>query len=312
MPPSINYDSPQEIRAFLEKNGLGMRKHFGQNFLINPGARSRLLDALEIVPGDPVWEVGPGLGAMTAGLLERGAKVRAFEIDTGFIKALGEFFGDNPDFTLIPGDVFKTWPETPAGPANQAANFLGNLPYNIAAALLADLIEKNRLFTRMVVTVQREVARRICASAGSEDYSSISVLCASAYTIKPLMVLKGASFYPAPRVDSQGIRFDIRTDIAPQAYPPLFRPLVRGLFASRRKTVKNNLQSFILSGIIHPKEFQGAGKKPVQELALGLLETCGIDPNERAENLGISEFSALAAALTQEIPGGNDGDRRGS
>jgi 16S rRNA (adenine1518-N6/adenine1519-N6)-dimethyltransferase len=268
-----------------------MRKHLGQNFLINGDARRKLLDALAIEPGDRVWEIGPGLGAMTAGLLERGAALSAFELDRGFIAALEEFFGGRRGFTLIPGDVLKTWPAAwtalGTGPAD-APLLLGNLPYNIAATLLADFIEKNCFFTRMVVTVQREVARRISAKPGTADYSSLSVLCGSAYTMTPLMVLKGASFYPAPRVDSQGIRFDLRSDIDPAAYPPAFKPLVRGLFASRRKTIKNNLQKYLSARML-------AGGS--QDLALELLEKAGIKPNERAENLGLEEFSALAAAL---------------
>jgi 16S rRNA (adenine1518-N6/adenine1519-N6)-dimethyltransferase len=270
-----------------------MRKQFGQNFLINGDARRRLLDALDIRSGDQVWEVGPGLGAMTAGLLERGAAVRAFEIDRGFVKALEEFFGDNPRFKVIPGDVLKTWPAAWAGVGPEKREyFLGNLPYNIAAALLADFIEKNCFFTRMVVTVQREVARRMAAKPGSPDYSSLSVLCASAYTIQPLMVLKGASFYPAPRIDSQGVLFVLRRDIDPAAYPPFFKPLVRSLFAARRKTIKNNLQSFMNSGIINTEALR------IQDLSSEMLEKAGINPNERAENLGIPEFLALSAALT--------------
>jgi 16S rRNA (adenine1518-N6/adenine1519-N6)-dimethyltransferase len=277
-----------------------MRKQFGQNFLINSGARNRLLDALELQPGDRIWEVGPGLGAMTAGLLERGAAVSAFEIDPGFIKALGVFFGDNPGFSLIPGDVLKTWPVAYTGITPPVPYLLGNLPYNIAAALLAEFIEKKRFFTRIVVTVQREVARRMIARPGSEDYSSFSVLCASVYTITPLMILKGASFYPAPKVDSQGVRLDLRRDLDPGGYPAPFYPLVRGLFASRRKTVRNNLQSFILSGILYKKGSQGdVQKHPAQELTLELLKKCGIQPNERAENLGIGEFSALAKELAK-------------
>jgi 16S rRNA (adenine1518-N6/adenine1519-N6)-dimethyltransferase len=269
-----------------------MRKSLGQNFLINGDARRRLLDALAAGPGDRVWEVGPGLGAMTAGLLERGAAVSAFEIDRGFIAALEGFFGGQRGFTLIPGDVLKTWPGVWAAreaEAGKAPFLLGNLPYNIAAALLADFIEKNRFFTRMVVTVQREVARRMAAKPGTADYSSFSVLCASAYTVTPLMILKGSSFYPAPKVDSQGVRLDLRSDLDPAGYPPGFKPLVRGLFSSRRKTIKNNLQNYLNSSILI-----GKGN---QNLALELLEKAGISPNERAENLGPAEFSALAAVL---------------
>ncbi|MDR0760077.1 MAG: 16S rRNA (adenine(1518)-N(6)/adenine(1519)-N(6))-dimethyltransferase RsmA, partial [Treponema sp.] len=201
MPP-LNYDSPLAIRSFLEERGLGMRRRLGQNFLINPNARRRLLDALGAGPGDRVWEIGSGLGAMTRPLLERGAMVWAFEIDGGFITALREFFSGNPAFTLIEGNVLKTWRTAPPGDY-----LFGNLPYTIGAVLLADFIEKNRFFKRMVVTVQKEVALRMAAKAGSKDYSSFSVLCASAYRITPLLIMKGASFYPEPRVDSQGVLF---------------------------------------------------------------------------------------------------------
>jgi 16S rRNA (adenine1518-N6/adenine1519-N6)-dimethyltransferase len=287
-----------------------MQKKFGQNFLINRNAREKLLDALDLRAGDAVWEVGPGLGAMTAGLIARGAMVTAFEIDRGFLEVLEEFFGGVPGFVLIPGDVLKTWPQA----KRRATYLLGNLPYNIAAALLADFIERNFFFTRMVVTVQKEVARRIIAAPGSGDYSSFSVLCASAYTMTPLPVFKGALFYPPPKVDSQGIRFDIRTDIDPGAYPPSFKPLVRGLFASRRKTVKNNLQNFVSSRIINKEKGR---KQNAEEICLGVLDSCGVRPNERAENLGLSDFAALAKALDHaprdlgrgSHSGGNHDDR---
>jgi 16S rRNA (adenine1518-N6/adenine1519-N6)-dimethyltransferase len=279
-----------------------MRKRLGQNFLINSGARRQLLDALAIEPGDRVWEIGPGLGAMTTGLLERGAQVSAFELDRGFITALEELFGGQSGFALIPGDVLKTWPAAwaMAKEAGEAPLLLGNLPYNIAAALLADFIEKNSFFKRLVVTVQREVARRMIARPGTADYSSFSVLCASAYTVTPLMVLKGASFYPAPRVDSQGVRLDLRSDIDPAGYPPAFKPLVRALFSARRKTIKNNLQNYLNSSILG----DGGTRYP----ALELLERIGISPNERAENLGPEEFSALAAALPAQTAQRRKGD----
>jgi 16S rRNA (adenine1518-N6/adenine1519-N6)-dimethyltransferase len=171
----INYDSAAALKALLEERGLGMRKKFGQNFLINPLVRRKLADALEVGEGDAVWEIGPGLGAMTRELLERKARVRAFEIDPGFSALLEDFFKDELNFTLVQGDVLKTWRR-----AEKAGYLLGNLPYNIGAVFLADLIEGRRFFKRMVVTVQREVARRMAAKPGSADYSSFSVLIGSA------------------------------------------------------------------------------------------------------------------------------------
>ncbi|GHU88750.1 ribosomal RNA small subunit methyltransferase A [Spirochaetia bacterium] len=281
----INYDSAAALRALLEEQGLGMRKKFGQNFLINPNIRKKLADALEIGEGDEVWEVGPGLGAMTRELLDQGAHVRAFEIDPGFIGLLHKIFAGEKGFTLVEGDVLKTWPQEASAPY-----LLGNLPYNIGAVLLANFIEEGRFFRRMIVTVQKEVARRMAAKPGGDDYSSFSVLIGSAYKVSPLMVIGGSSFYPAPRVDSQGIRLDLRIDIDPAARPQLFYPLVRQLFSSRRKTIKNNLQSFVSSRIMMAE----AG--PLN-IVLPVLEQCGIKPEERAENLTIEKFAELAERL---------------
>ena len=217
--------------------------------------------------------------------------VKAFEIDGGFIKILKECYGDNPRFTLVEGDVFKTWPK-----AGEAPFFLGNLPYNIAAALLADLIEGQRFFKRMVVTVQREVADRMIAKPGSADYSSFSVLCSSVYTLTPLRIIRGNAFYPVPHVDSRGIRFDLRGCRDPGVCLPLWQPLVRRLFADRRKTIKNNLQGFIGSALMG---HTGMHTGDVREATLRALESCGIDPQRRAETLSPEEFSALAKTLEE-------------
>jgi 16S rRNA (adenine1518-N6/adenine1519-N6)-dimethyltransferase len=273
---------------------------YGQNFLINAGARGNLLDALEIGKGDTVWEIGPGIGAMTTGLLERGALVTAFEIDKGFCDVLREFFGSCPGFKLIEGDALKTWPEvSDTIQEGRAGDYLfGNLPYNTGAALLADFIEKKRYFKRMVVTVQKEVARRMAAKPGSKDYSSFSLLCASSYRVSLLSVLKGASFYPEPRVDSQGVRLDLipGTDAS---YPACFFPLIRGLFSSRRKTVMNNLKTFIAGTLPAFREGEGrpAAGLSAREIAREALALAGINCEERAGRLGVEELSALAGAV---------------
>jgi 16S rRNA (adenine1518-N6/adenine1519-N6)-dimethyltransferase len=282
----INYDSARELKAFLESRGLGMRKKFGQNFLINRDIRKKLAGALDAGQGDEVWEIGPGLGAMTRELLDRGCKVRAFEIDPGFTGILKELFAGNDNFTLVEGDVLKTWPQGGKGDF-----LLGNLPYNIGAAFLADLIEGRRFFRRMVVTVQKEVARRAWAAPGSAEYSSFSVLCASAYRVRPLMTIRGPCFYPVPHVDSQGLCFE-PADEFPD-YPALFYPLIRALFASRRKMIKNKLRGFIGARI------NGSGDPG--RLGEEVLQACGLTGDERAETLDIKTFRALAKALEDRL-----------
>lgn len=285
MAQNLNYDSPSALRAFLDERGLGMRKKLGQNFLVNPGFRKKLVDALELSPGDEVWEIGPGLGAMTGELLAAGARVKGFEIDPAFAEYLEETFGAGANFSLVRGDVLKTWKGEEAAPY-----LLGNLPYNIAAVFLGDLIEENRLFRRLVVTVQKEVGRRMIARPGQEGYSSFSILIAGVYRVKALMTMGGPAFYPPPRVDSLGLRLDLREDAL--SAPPLLHTMVRRLFSKRRKTVKNSLCSFVAScGII-----KGIIKAP-EDLALAALESCGIRPEERPENLDIPQFRDLALRL---------------
>jgi len=276
----INYNSASALRSFLEEEGLGMRKKFGQNFLINPVTRQALVEALGCNACDEVWEIGPGLGAMTALLLEKGLAVKAFEIDTGFIRVLKRVFAEEKRFSLVEGDVMKTWS------AQKPAQFLlGNLPYNVAAALLADLIEKGCLFTRIVVTVQKEVALRMAAAAGSSCYSSFSVLCASAYRVKPLMTIHPSSFFPQPNVDSMGVLLEKRSADSPQV-PAVFYPLVRALFASRRKTIKNNLTAFAAARLGN-----------AQDVCAAILRENSLSGNERAEELDIDRFLSLAKSI---------------
>jgi 16S rRNA (adenine1518-N6/adenine1519-N6)-dimethyltransferase len=222
---------------------------------------------------------------MTALLLEKGFSVRAFEIDPGFARILKHFFFPERGFCLVEGDVMKTWPSQ-----NTASYLLGNLPYNIAAALLADLIEKGRLFKRMVVTVQKEVAMRMCATAGSADYSSLSVLCSLVYNVKPLMLIRGGSFYPRPNVDSMGVLLE--KGQPGFSCPALFFPLLRALFCSRRKTIKNNLTGFIVSRLSG-----GLDSLSAQDICAGILSSCGLGGSERAENLEPEVFLTLANLL---------------
>ena len=281
---SVNYNSAAALRAFLDSEGLGMRKKFGQNFLINPAVRQSLVDALGAKNGDEAWEIGPGLGAMTAMLLERGIKVSAFEIDDGFIRALKKIFAGESGLNLIEGDVMKTWKHQ-----REAPFLFGNLPYNIAASFLAELIENGRLFTRAVVTVQKEIALRMAASAGSRDYSSFSVLCSSVYNVKPLMLIRPSSFYPKPNVDSMGVLLENKNA---ERYPAVFYPLVRSLFASRRKTIKNNLTVFLSS-----LKGKNGAEYSSQDVCAALLAENGISLNERAENLETGAFLSLAKSI---------------
>ncbi len=281
-----DYNSPAELKQVLDINGFSMQKKFGQNFLINEDARKRLVDALELTEGMKVWEVGPGLGAMTNTILERGADLTVFEIDRGFASLIKQFFEDYAEkntFRIIEGDVMKTW-KGQLKEAGQADRFFGNLPYNIAATIIADTIENNVRFDRCVFTVQKEVAQRMCAKPGTADYSSFSALCQWAYDVKPLLDLAGGNFWPKPNVESRAVVFTQKADFPCCKNPVLFVKMQRALFSSRRKTVRNNLSQFLKNN----------------DLAVSCLEKAGIDIMKRAEVLSISELLKLSDIIEGE------------
>lgn len=287
-----DYNSPAALNAFLDERGMAMQKKFGQNFLINEAARKKVAAALGIQKGDSVWEVGPGLGSMTKELLDLGARVTVFEIDRGFSSCLEQFFSDEAaagNFELVQGDVLKT-----LKPRLQAQGvpkfFFGNLPYNIAATLIADTIESGFRFQKCAFTVQKEVALRMAAKEDSQDYSSFSVLCQWAYDVKTICDLGKANFWPRPNVESRAVLFCQKEDFPACQNPALFAKMQRALFSSRRKTVKNNLQKFLPS-------CGAAGAL----LADQVLDKAGLSTNVRAEALSVRQLLLLSDAINSFI-----------
>lgn len=281
-----DYNSPVELKNFMESNGMAMQKKFGQNFLVNEDARKKLVDALDVNENSTVWEVGPGLGSMTSMLLERGVNLTVFEIDHGFARLLPQFFAEYAEkerFTLIEGDVLKTWTKYAETNAH-ADRFFGNLPYNVAATIIADTINHGVRFDKAVFTVQKEVGLRMCAKCGSEDYSSFSVLCQWAYNVKSILDLAGGNFWPKPNVTSRAVLMTKRDDFPRCKNPEFFMKMLRQLFLQRRKTIKNNL-----SKIANSEQIETA------------LKNAGIAPNERAENLDVDKLLQLSDELNSVI-----------
>ena len=172
---NLNYDSPVEIDRVLKANGLAMTKKFGQNFLISGPMREKLVSLMEVESGMKVWEIGPGLGAITHMLLRDGVNLTAFEIDHGFVKILNEqAFNDEENFTLVEGDALKTLFKKRLLPLPE--RIIGNLPYNVGSVIIAKLIEQSYLPPMMIFTLQKEVVDRMVGKVGSESYSSFSVL----------------------------------------------------------------------------------------------------------------------------------------
>jgi 16S rRNA (adenine1518-N6/adenine1519-N6)-dimethyltransferase len=281
LPVDLNYDSPASLQAFLDDKGYNALKRWGQNFLINAGARRQILAALDLKPGEPVWEVGPGLGALTHHLVAAGHPLTVFEIDPGYAGFLREEFGTAPaGFQLVEGDVVKTWKSQPL----TGVKTVGNLPYNAASAIVADFIEGGFFPEVFVVTVQLEMAQRMTASPGSKNYSSFSVLCQSVFKLDDIVTLRPGSFYPAPEVTSRVVR------LRPHGrYPGLdhgrFSVFVRECFSSRRKTLRNNLPG------------AASALKVSDEAMRQAFEKGGIDLGLRAEVLTVDQFAGVFRSL---------------
>lgn len=280
-----DYNSPAELKNILDANGFSMQKKFGQNFLINADARTKLIDALDINEHSKVWEIGPGLGAMTSEILDRGSDLTVFEIDRGFAGLISQFFQDFHDknkFRIVEGDVLRTWKKQ-CQETSIPDRLFGNLPYNIAATIIADTIENNIRFEKCVFTVQKEVAIRMAAKPGSEDYSSFSVLCQWAYDVKPLLDLTGGNFWPKPNVDSRAVIMTRKENFPNCQNPALFVKVQRALFSSRRKTVRNNLSIFLKNN----------------DLAVEYLNKANIDLMKRAEVLTVEEILHLSDIINE-------------
>ena len=278
----FDYSSISSITRLLEDNGLGMTKKFGQNFLVSMSALDRITALSGACDGKRVWEVGPGIGALTTKLLESGADVTAFEIDHGFCRILREqAYVDVPNFTLVEGDALKTWKQVWAEQGKPDI-ICANLPYNVGSVFIASVIESRCIPQTMVFTLQSEVVDRICAKQGDEAFSGFSILTGIDYENSEAFKLKSGCFFPPPNVDSSVVVMRKReTPLVPDSEAKDFLELVRVLFAQRRKTVKNNLK---------------ATAKSSADIDRALSE-CGISPTERAERLGIDQILALKRSL---------------
>lgn len=283
----LNYDSPASIQAFLEQNGLAVSKRLGQNFLIDRSVRSRIVKALEVEEGMQVWEIGPGIGAMTILLLEEKVRLTAFEIDYGFVRVLKGLFSEYENFCIVKGDVLKTL----CSQKNLPARIFGNLPYNSAFAIISDILEMEILPQHMVFTLQKEAAHRMVAGPGTKDYSSLSVLCTSVCDVRILFDIGSSAFWPRPRVTSSAVQLIPKKKSMSASERKDFSDFVRAAFSSRRKTLRNTLRFWIKQR----SPFLDEAKIDTQ--LQGVLEELGIESSIRAEALAPDELFAIYRQL---------------
>lgn len=263
---------PQEILTSLEANA---RKSLSQNFLISPHWAENLTRIITEAHADEYWEIGPGLGALTAKLIEStDRKITVFEYDRKLSAYLREKF---PGINLIEGD-FLDAEIGELSPGVQRIAVLSNLPYHLSSPILFRLIEYKERFVRLVLTFQKEFADRLIALPRTSDYSSLSIQAQLHFKIESLGVLPKGAFYPAPTISSEALLLEPKGPIPGGAAH--LGLVVKAAFAHRRKKVANNLKG----------AFPGA---PVEDVLVAL----GVSPLARPEELTKEQYLSLAQSI---------------
>lgn len=268
--------SPAVTNHILHRFKLRADKKLGQNFLIDEDIVRRIVAAAELTADDTVLEVGPGIGTLTQGLAESGARVVAVELDKRLLPVLDTTLAGYDNVRIVNGDILQVdiMREVDAPEFKVCAN----LPYYITTPIIFALLEKRLPMERLVAMVQKEVAERMAAQPGGKDYGALSV--AIQYYTEPeiAFIVPPSSFIPAPAVDSAVIvckrRRQPPVEVCDEA---LFFRVVKAAFSLRRKMLSNSLKNMGVTG-------EQAGR---------WLELAGIDGKRRAETLSLEEFARL-------------------
>ena len=269
--------SPEVVHYICKRFDIKMSKKLGQNFLIKRGIVDEIVHAAELTPGEPVLEVGPGIGTLTQGLAQSGADVTAIELDRRLLEVLDTTLASYDNVRIIHGDVLKL--DVPSIMNHKPFKVVANLPYYITTPIIMSLLESKLPIERLVVMVQKEVALRMVAKPGTKDYGALSV--AVQYYTEPDIVLDvpPKSFLPAPAVTSSVIRCVLRdkppVDVIDEK---LFFRVVKAGFAQRRKTFANTMKT------------TGLSKDRIEEL----LAKANIDGQRRGETFTLQEFADVA------------------
>ena len=264
-----------QTSELLERYGLAPRRAFGQNFVVEPETVRRIAALARVGASDHVVEIGAGLGALTLALAETGANVLAVEIDSGIVQVLRDNVAKLPNVRVVHDDAMQLdWNELLA--AAPKWTVVANLPYNVATPLVADLLDDVPQVQRLLVMVQKEVAQRFVAQPGNDAFGAVSVKVNYWATANIVGEVSSAVFLPRPRVASSLVEI-VRREAPAVAAPfaDMFA-LVRQGFATRRKMLRRALDGAVIAGDV---------------------TASGVDPQARAEQLSMDDWSRLTLAV---------------
>ncbi|GAA4671679.1 16S rRNA (adenine(1518)-N(6)/adenine(1519)-N(6))-dimethyltransferase RsmA [Frondihabitans cladoniiphilus] len=276
---------PAEIRDLADLLGIQPTKKLGQNFVHDGNTVRRIVAASKVAAGMDVVEIGPGLGSLTLGLLEKGAKVVAVEIDKRLAEQLPatvSLLQPEADLTVVVADAMKVT-RLPSEPTHLVAN----LPYNISVPVLLHFLEHFPSLTRGLVMVQAEVGLRIAATPGSKVYGSPSIKAAWYGVWSTAGQVSRQVFWPVPNVDSILVAYDRREPKGTEAERRVVFELVDAAFQQRRKMLRQSLSAvFGTSGA-----------------ASEAIEAAGLQATSRGEELTVDDFLAIARVRLASSPG---------
>ncbi|MBI2874633.1 MAG: ribosomal RNA small subunit methyltransferase A [Firmicutes bacterium] len=278
--------NPAVVAGLLESHGLRPHRSLGQHFLVDANILEKILDAGEVGPEDTVLEIGAGLGALTQGLLERGARVTAVELDHGLYRILATLLGSNPGLTLLQIDALDLDPvNLPGLDQGRQAKCVSNLPYAVATPLLLSLLSEAGRWERLVFLVQKEVAARMEARPGTKEYGYLSVAVQLRARVETVARIPPTVFLPPPKVDSSLVRLSpLREGAFTQGEILGALNAARVAFGQRRKTILKVLATDPRAGLDRGS-------------AVRLLSSMGIDGGRRGETFSVAEFIELGRML---------------
>lgn len=271
--------SPEVVHYVCKRFGIHMSKKLGQNFLIRRSVVDEIVAAAELTAGEPVLEIGPGIGTLTQGLAQSGAAVTAVELDRRLLEVLDTTLAQYDNVRIIHGDVLKV--NIPEIMNHKPFKVVANLPYYITTPIIMSLLEMKLPIERLVVMVQREVAERMVAQPGTKAYGALSV--AVQYYTEPSIVMDVSprAFMPAPEVTSAVICCRLREKPPVEvADEKLFFRVVKAAFAQRRKTFSNTMKTTGLD----------------KETIASVLAKANIDGARRGETFSLQELADVANA----------------
>lgn len=281
----------QITENIMRKNKLFAKKCFGQNFLIDDNILENIVTNSNVESDDLVIEIGPGLGNLTAYILETGAKVIAFEIDTDMIDILNDRFGYNDRLDIQNIDILKVDLNEYIKNVKGKVRVIANLPYYITTPIIFKLLEYKEEIASITVMVQKEVADRIVSKPGSKEYGVLTINTNYMADVEKLFNVPNTSFIPAPNVTSAVIKITPNKDkekVLDIKNKKIFEELVKKAFSERRKKMANSLANCGLCGLT---------KAEIEEI----IKKVDLKETVRAEEVSVETFAKMANEIDYKI-----------